>query len=215
MGISREPLGDHQGLPKIFLISIFLPSILKTPLWSIPPSNPTPLPFHCFTVPAIKSLSQGLTCPTAVRRVCVENCHHSRRQWGRRSRNPCLFVDLPLSASVVLAAKQEIIVHLSPTQWGPEMESVGQMQGKRSNRWENQHPLVLSAQSKTPPSQNQLRQFWFRRRSLFNRAKAKTTPHECLIVHLSIHLDSGILSLAPCCCMQIALLIKQWGEKSH
>lgn len=210
MGISREPLGEHQGLPKIFLTGICLPSILKSPPWSTPPRDtPYSPPFHCFTVPAIKSPSQGLTCPTAVHSVCLENCHRSSRQWGLRSGNPCLLVDLPLSASVVLSAKQEIIVHSSPAQSGPGMKSVEQMQGKRSNRWDHQHSLILSGQSKTLPSQNQPRQFWFRRRSLLNRAKAKTTQHGCLIVLLSLHLNSDILSLDLCCCMQIVLLIKQ------
>lgn len=62
---------------------------------------------------------------------------------------------LSLSALVVLSVKQEIIVHLCSTQPRPGMKSIGQMQGKRSNRWDPQHPLVLSDKSMALPCQNQ------------------------------------------------------------
>lgn len=68
------------------------------------------------------------------------------------------------------------------------------MRGKRSNRWDHQHLLILSEQSETLPSHNQLRLFLLRRHVLINRTEAKTTQPVCLIVLLSLYSDLSILS---------------------
>lgn len=115
-----------------------------------PIQKPTPIPlFHYKSFPG-----SDLSCSTS--QCMLAEPLPLQQEMGAEEQESLYFSRfLSLSALVVLSVKQEIIVRLCSTQPRPGMKNIGQMQGKRSNRWDPQHPLVLSDKSMALPSQNQ------------------------------------------------------------